>query len=95
MVKKKYTEEERVARARAMRREGYNCAQCVILAFDDLLPSESVDTAVLAAQGFGSGYGGRDMCVAQCREPIWCSDSQARVPDRNSTGLQVELSTIL
>ncbi|MDE6766450.1 MAG: C-GCAxxG-C-C family protein [Duncaniella sp.] len=59
MVKKKYTEEERVARARAMRREGYNCAQCVILAFDDLLPSESVDTAVLAAQGFGSGYGGR------------------------------------
>lgn len=61
----KYTVEERKERARELRREGYNCAQCVAMAFDDILPSERIEAATLAAQGFGSGYGGRGyMCGA-------------------------------
>ncbi len=57
----KYTIEERQERARAMRREGWNCAQCIVRAFDDLLTPEKVEAVTLAAQGFGSGYGGKGL----------------------------------
>lgn len=52
----KYTLDERIARARELRSQGYNCAQCVVLAFDDLIKGD-VDTIVRAAHGFGSGIG--------------------------------------
>lgn len=54
----KYTIEERKEIARSLRREGYNCAQCVAMSFDDVLSADKVTAASLAAQGFGSGYGG-------------------------------------
>ncbi len=61
----KYTVEERKERARTLRREGYNCAQCVAMAFDDIIPADRIAAVTLAAQGFGSGYGGRGyMCGA-------------------------------
>lgn len=57
----KYTIEERQDRAKAMRREGWNCAQCMVRAFDDVLTPKKVEAGTLAAQGFGSGYGGKGL----------------------------------
>ena len=56
MNEMKYTLEERVARARELRAQGYNCAQCVAMAFDDVT---GADNAVMArvAGGFGTGMG--------------------------------------
>lgn len=50
------TLEQRIARARELRAQGYNCAQCVVMAFDDVING---DTAMLlrVAGGFGSGMG--------------------------------------
>lgn len=50
------TLEQRVARARELRAQGYNCAQCLVLAFDDMIDG---DAAMLSrvAGGFGSGMG--------------------------------------
>ncbi len=52
----KYTLTERVARARELRARGYNCSQCVVLAFDDVIDGD-MSTLARAAQGFGSGFG--------------------------------------
>ena len=60
----KYNLEERKERARMLRNDGYNCSQCVVLAFDDLT---GVDSGLIAriSSGFGSGYGGRgEVCGA-------------------------------
>jgi len=60
----KYTLDERVARARELRAQGYNCSQCVVMAFDDVIEG---DIALLAraAGGFGSGMGASgNMCGA-------------------------------
>ena len=60
----KYTLDERVARARELRAQGYNCSQCVVMAFDDVIEG---DVALLtrAAGGFGSGMGASgNMCGA-------------------------------
>ena len=58
------TKEERMALARRLRGEGYNCSQCVAMAFAD---ETGVDAATLArlSEGFGSGIGGRrEVCGA-------------------------------
>lgn len=55
----KYSIEERKSRARSQRAEGYNCAQCVVMAFDDILSPSRVEAGALAAQGLGSGFGGQ------------------------------------
>ena len=52
----KYTLEERVARARELRAQGYNCSQCVVMAFDDVIDGD-MQSLARAAQGFGSGIG--------------------------------------
>lgn len=52
----KYTLDERVARARELRAQGYNCAQCVVMAFDDVIKGD-VAMMARAAHGFGSGMG--------------------------------------
>lgn len=57
----KYTLDERMERARALRREGYNCAQCVVMAFDDVVSKDEVAVVERAARGFGSGYAVRGL----------------------------------
>lgn len=52
------TRNERIALARSLRAEGYNCSQCVAMAFSDIT---GIENSVMAriAHGFGSGIGGR------------------------------------
>ena len=53
----KHTLEERIAKARELRAAGYNCAQCVLLSFDDVMPDGDTSMLARAASGFGSGIG--------------------------------------
>lgn len=54
----------RIERARALKKEGYNCSQCVAMAFGDLLGLGAHDIARMSV-GFGGGLGGqRQMCGA-------------------------------
>lgn len=54
--------EERVAAARAFFREGYNCCQSVVLAFEDIAGLDK-DSIIKAACGFGGGMGRmREVC---------------------------------
>ena len=49
----KYTLEERIERARALHKKGYNCSQCVVMVFDDV-HGLSDDVAARVSAGFGS-----------------------------------------
>lgn len=53
----RYSLQERISRARSLHAEGYNCAQCVAMVFDDIssLPAEAL---AAAAAAFGGGMGG-------------------------------------
>ncbi len=52
----KYTTEQRQQRAEALHNQGYNCAQCVMMVFDDVTGlDENIATRMLA--GFGAGMG--------------------------------------
>ena len=54
--------EERVERARNYFLEGYNCAQAVVMAFDDIMAMDVEQLALLAAP-FGGGMGRmREVC---------------------------------
>ena len=53
----KHTLEERIAKARELRAAGYNCAQCVLLSFDDVMPDGDTSMLARAPSGFGSGIG--------------------------------------
>ena len=60
----KYTLEERIERARALHKMGYNCSQCVVMVFDDV-HGLSDDVAARVSAGFGGGVGGmRQVCGA-------------------------------
>ena len=60
----KYTLDERLERCRALRRSGYNCSQCVVMVFDDVVPLPSEVLAALSA-GLGGGVGGQgEICGA-------------------------------
>lgn len=60
----KYSLEERVAKARDLRAQGYNCSQCVVMAFDDVIDGD-ISLLARAAHGFGSGIGASgDICGA-------------------------------
>lgn len=64
IVKMRHTLESRLERARRWHSEGYNCSQCVAMAFDDL---HNLDNAIVArlSSGFGGGVGGqRQVCGA-------------------------------
>lgn len=52
------TLETRIERARQLRKDGYNCAQCVLMVFDDIagLPREALEKI---SAGFGTGFGGQ------------------------------------
>ncbi|MGM9734963.1 MAG: C-GCAxxG-C-C family protein [Candidatus Cryptobacteroides sp.] len=54
--------EERVAKAGRLFKEGYNCAQAVVLAYNDLFGLDDT-TAASIASGFGGGMGRmREVC---------------------------------
>ncbi|MDE6555780.1 MAG: C-GCAxxG-C-C family protein [Duncaniella sp.] len=52
------TKEERIALARKLRADGYNCSQCVAMAFADKTGLEP-ELLARVSHGFGSGIGGR------------------------------------
>lgn len=52
----KYTIEERQQRAESLHEQGYNCAQCVMMVFDDITGIDENITARMLA-GFGAGMG--------------------------------------
>lgn len=54
----KYNVEQRKELARGLRAQGYNCCQCVAMAFEDISGLDA-DTAGRLSEGFGSGFGGR------------------------------------
>jgi len=59
---KSITKEARVERARAFFRQGYNCCQSVVLAFDDVTGLDEKTVATITA-GFGGGIGRlREVC---------------------------------
>ena len=53
----KYTLDQRVNLACELRAKGYNCAQCVLMAFEDFISEGETATLSRAAHGFGSGIG--------------------------------------
>lgn len=56
--------EHRLERARNLHKQGYNCSQCVIMAFDDL-HGLSAENAAGVSASFGGGFGGqRQLCGA-------------------------------
>ncbi len=60
----KYDKAERLERAKALRKEGYNCSQCVAMSFDDVAGLSAGQLARVTG-GFGSGFGGQgEICGA-------------------------------
>ncbi|MDE6330830.1 MAG: C-GCAxxG-C-C family protein [Muribaculaceae bacterium] len=52
----------RISRAMQLRKEGYNCAQCVLMVFDDFTGLDSA-SACRAASGLGAGVGAmKELC---------------------------------
>lgn len=59
--------DERIARARELHKEGYNCSQCVVMAFDDM-HNMPLDLSARIAAGLGGGVGGqRQICGSRER----------------------------
>lgn len=60
----KYTLEQRKERARGLHKQGFNCSQCVAMAFDDIYDLNQ-DIVARVSAGFGGGVGGmRHICGA-------------------------------
>ncbi len=56
--------QERIERARELHAKGYNCAQCVVMAFDDVY-GVNADIVARQAAAFGAGFGSREhLCGA-------------------------------
>ncbi|MBR4722027.1 MAG: C-GCAxxG-C-C family protein, partial [Muribaculaceae bacterium] len=51
------TLQQRIERARRLHREGYNCAQCVVMVFDDVTGLDETNAAEIAA-AMGAGMAG-------------------------------------
>ncbi|MCM1337613.1 MAG: C-GCAxxG-C-C family protein [Candidatus Amulumruptor caecigallinarius] len=49
--------EQRIADARRNHQQGYNCAQCVVMAFDDVASPEHLAALEAAAAPLGAGMG--------------------------------------
>jgi len=63
-MKLNFTPEEYSAKAKALFEEGYNCAQAVLLAFDDMTELDTMTAAALSSS-FGGGMGRlREVCGA-------------------------------
>ncbi len=57
-MKRNITLPERIERARALRKQGYTCSQCVYMAFDDI-HGLAPDMAAAVSCGLGGGIGGQ------------------------------------
>lgn len=57
MVNSELTLEDRINTVIELRKQGYNCAQCLTMAFNDVLDLDSSKAAILSA-GLGGGIGG-------------------------------------
>lgn len=58
----KYSLDQRKERALALRKQGYNCSQSVILVFDDIIGIDK-DTIAKLTSGLGTGVGAlREIC---------------------------------
>lgn len=55
------TLEQRIEKAKTYRSQGYNCAQCVLVAFSDLTGMDDA-TALKTAIGLGGGCGCGEIC---------------------------------
>lgn len=55
------TREERISKALSLRKEGYNCAQTVIMAFPDITGIEDTTAATMTA-GLGAGMSCGEIC---------------------------------
>lgn len=53
------TLEQRIELARSLRAQGRTCSQCVVEAFPELAPADTLSAISAAAEGFGSGLGGK------------------------------------
>lgn len=59
------TTQERIEKARALHEAGYNCAQCVVMAFADLLGEDVAANLSTGASALGGGVAGmRQACGA-------------------------------
>ncbi|MDE5923129.1 MAG: C-GCAxxG-C-C family protein [Muribaculum sp.] len=54
----KHTLESRIERARELRKQGYTCSQCVVMAFDDV-HNLSEEAVAAISIGLGGGVGGQ------------------------------------
>ena len=52
------TKEQRIEKAKALRSQGYNCAQCVAMSMTDLTGIDE-NTAARSVAGLGGGVGGQ------------------------------------
>lgn len=79
-MKLKYTEEERKERARELRKQGYNCCQCVAMVFDDVTDA-GPGMLEKISQGFGSGFGGKqEVCGALSGTTMICGLVYDKLP---------------
>lgn len=65
------TLEERLERARTFRAKGYNCAQCVCVAFPDI-SGMSDEEALRTAIGLGGGCGCGEICGVLSAMALLC-----------------------
>lgn len=94
----KYTLPQRIERARALRAEGHNCAQCVVMAFDDISSPSAMEAVNLAAKGFGSGIGARGMvcgAVSGMTMVLGMADSSPRPQLYKRVGSLIDTFTAL
>ncbi len=64
MVNESVTADDRVKRALKLRAAGYNCAQCILMVFDDVHCLDP-DTAARLSVGLGGGIAGQgEVCGA-------------------------------
>ncbi|MCM1517463.1 MAG: C-GCAxxG-C-C family protein [Pseudoflavonifractor sp.] len=59
-MKAEYTLDERVNRARTLKSAGYNCSQCVMMAFDDIHGLDDEKAAALSV-ALGGGVAGQGL----------------------------------
>ena len=79
--------EERLKKAESIRRQGYNCAQTVAMAFADLTGIDE-ETTARATAGFGGGIGGmQEVCGVVSASWPECSATHLRKGRQRRTGL--------
>lgn len=82
----RYSIEQRKELARRLRAEGRNCCQSVAMAFDDVTGLDD-ETVGRLAEGFGSGFGGRqEVCGAVSGTTMICGVAYAGMDRKDIYG---------